>query len=392
MQIKTPEKFLSAIEKIKTAASENKFEVYAVGGFVRDIILGREPYDLDIMAQKINSSQDGKFDAINLSKLIAEKYGLSAPVVFEKFGTSKLIIDGEEVEFVMPRKEYYAEDSRNPDTELGSLEQDALRRDFTVNALFLRLGDDKVLDLTGLGFKDLKDKVLRVTDPENADIIFSQDPLRILRAVRQSLQLGFEIEPDTYKAMQNNALRISIVSPERVRDELNKILLEKKPSQAFKMLDDIGLLKEIPPQDFEVLDKVPADLVLRLAALNISREILNNLKYPKDMISAVCAAIDAAKASKNYSKSWTDADIRRFVKEYGDNFYFIPKELSERIEKLKAKNMLCPKEELISGQELIDYFKKPAGQWVGKAKAEISEMQIENPRITKAEALMRLVF
>jgi len=455
MNIKTPERFLSVIEKIKTAAGKNGFEVYAVGGFVRDILLNREPYDLDIMAQKNGSSHD-KFDGINLSKLIAAKYGLSQPVVFEKFGTSKLIIDGEEVEFVMPRKEYYDENSRNPDTELGSLEQDALRRDFTVNALFLRLSDFKVLDLTGRGFEDLKDKVLRVTDPANADIIFSQDPLRILRAVRQSLQLGFKIEPETYKAMKNNAARIAIVSPERIRDEFNKIQLEKKPSKAFKMLDDIGLLKEILPEidklknlaqpekyhsddvfehTLKVLDRTPPDLVLRVAALlhdtgkfaaykndngkisfhgheiksaEIAQDFLNRYKSPKDFSSLVIAVIKEHMRPKQYSPEWSDAAVRRFVKECGDNFDRIIEfskadyckddnqgeeklsALIKRIKELKEKKMLCPKGELVSGQELIDYFKKPAGQWVGQAKAKIAEMQIENPKITKEEALKRL--
>jgi tRNA nucleotidyltransferase/poly(A) polymerase len=195
-----------------------------------------------------NYEKNSCFAGIDFSKFLAKKYNLAAPVVFEKFGTSKLFIDSEEVEFVMPRKEYYDNNSRNPDTEIGSLEQDALRRDFTVNALFLEIKNFDILDLTKKGVEDIKNGIIRVTDEKNAEVIFSQDPLRILRAIRQSLQLGFKIEEKTYSAMRQNSERISIVSPERIRDEINKILIEEAPSKSFLMMDDIGILENILPE------------------------------------------------------------------------------------------------------------------------------------------------
>ena len=211
-KIQIPEKFIGIMDKISQTAQENSFETYAVGGFVRDIFLKRQPKDLDIMVED-KKNKNNATAGIRFSEILSAKYALGKPVTFERFGTSKLFIDGEEVEFVMPRKEYYTDNSRNPDTEIGSLEQDALRRDFTVNALFLRLSDMEVLDLTKKGLEDIKNKTIRVTDQANADIIFNQDPLRILRAVRQKLQLGFDIEYITFEAMKKASGRIHIVAP-----------------------------------------------------------------------------------------------------------------------------------------------------------------------------------
>ena len=150
--IKIPKNYQDIIRKLTQIAIDNNFVIYIVGGFVRDIILNREPNDLDIMVEGENAG-------IEFSKLVANKLNIHPPITFEKFATSKLLIDDKEIEFIMPRKEYYDKNSRNPKTERGTLEQDALRRDFTVNALFLRLNDYKLLDLTKKGIEDIKNKV-----------------------------------------------------------------------------------------------------------------------------------------------------------------------------------------------------------------------------------------
>jgi tRNA nucleotidyltransferase/poly(A) polymerase len=446
-----PERYISIISKIALSAKENDFEAYIVGGFVRDLFLDREPKDLDIMVCSKNEIADRQFSGINFSKILAKKYSLHDSVVFERFGTSKLFIDNEEVEFVMPRKEYYEFDSRNPDTALGSLEEDALRRDFTINALFLRLSDMTILDFTSKGIKDIKNKTIRVTDPKNAEIIFRQDPLRILRAVRQSLQLGFSIEAITYDAMKTSAKRIDIVSSERIRDELNKIIIEQTPSKAFLMMDDINLLQEILPEvarlknleqpakyhlddvfthTLKVLDRTRNDAALRMSALlhdigkfktykkignkisflghdsesaKESECILKRFKYPKDFIVRVSSVIKNHMYPKMYTNDWSDSAIRRFFKRCGNEFDLIMEiskadygkindenklvELNARIEDLKLKNMLCPKGEMFSGKELMEIFDKPAGKWIKIAKNKIEELQIENPKITKDRAI-----
>jgi tRNA nucleotidyltransferase/poly(A) polymerase len=446
-----PQRYVSIVNKIALTAKENDFDAYIVGGFVRDLFLDRQPKDLDIMICSKNELGDGQFAGINFSKILTKKYSLHDPIVFERFGTSKLLIDNEEVEFVMPRKEYYESGSRNPNTTLGSLEQDALRRDFTINALFLRLRDMTILDFTSNGIKDIKNKTVRVTDQKNAGLIFRQDPLRILRAVRQSLQLSFTIEPITYNAMKSCAKCIDIVSPERINDELNKILVEPNPSKAFLMMDDIVLLQEIFPEltrlknlqqpakyhvddvfihSLKVLDRTRNNIILRMAALlhdigkfktykkncdkisflghdtQSSKEtevILKRLKYPKDFIYRVCSIIQNHMYPKMYSNDWSDAAIRKFIKRCSNEFELIMEiskadygktndenklsKLNARIKDLKAKNMLYPKEEMFSGKELMEIFDRPAGKWIQVAKNKIEELQIENPDITKGNTI-----
>ena len=159
-----PQSYRSTIHKISVTAIENNFEAYIVGGFVRDLFINREPKDLDIMVCGGKTKNDKKLSGINFSKILANKYKLSKPILFEKFGTAKLSLDNKEIEFVMPRKEYYDVNSRNPHIKLAHLKQDALRRDFTINALFLRLRDMKILDFTHQGIKDIKNKTIRVTE------------------------------------------------------------------------------------------------------------------------------------------------------------------------------------------------------------------------------------
>ncbi|MDR3071298.1 MAG: CCA tRNA nucleotidyltransferase [Endomicrobium sp.] len=449
--IAIPKNHESIIYKISTTAKENNFEAYIVGGFVRDLLLDREPKDLDVMVCAKKDTLYEHLAGINFSKIVANKYKLLEPVVFEKFGTSKLFIDCQEVEFIMPRKEYYDSNSRNPETQPASLKQDALRRDFTINALFLRLDDMKILDLTSKGLIDLKNKIIRVTDPPNAEIIFRQDPLRILRAIRQSLQLGFSIENETYDAMKISVPRIKIISHERVRDEINKILVEINPSKAFMSMDEIDLLDEILPEitrlknleqpskyhiddvfahSLKVLDRTSNDVVLRMAALlhdigkysthektakgisfhkhdtegaKEAESILKRLKYSREFIKKTVTVIQNHMYPKMYSDNWTDSAVRRFVKKCGNELNLIMQlskadygrysythkltELNRRIEDLKSKNMLSPKSELISGEELMEIFNKPAGKWIQTTKNTIEEMLLENPILTKEEVI-----
>lgn len=446
-----PEKYTSIINKITLTAEKNNFEVYIVGGFVRDLFLHRQPTDLDIMVCYKDKIENGQFAGINFSKILAKEYNLHAPVIFERFGTSKLFIDNEEVEFVMPRKEYYKDNSRNPDTDIGSLEQDALRRDFTVNALFLSLSSKTILDFTSNGIKDIKNKILRVTDSNNSDVIFKEDPLRILRAVRQSLQLGFTIETGTYTAMKSAVKRINIVSPERIRNELNKIIIERTPSRAFFMMDDIGLLEIILPEfsklknlkqpiqyhiddvfthSLKVLDRTKNNLILRMAALlhdigkfetykkendkisfigheaesaKAAEAILKRLKYPKNFTAEVCSIIKNHMYPKMYTDKWSDSAVRKFVKRCSNQLDLITEiskadfgrindkskldALIARIKNLESRNMLYPKEKMFSGKELMKIFNKPGGPWIKTAKNKIEELQMKNPCITKNEII-----
>lgn len=231
----------SIFEYITKASEQLNIECYVIGGFVRDFILKRgNAKDIDVVA--VGSG-------IALAKKVADLLPFRAKVqVFKTYGTAMLKVDGLEVEFVGARKESYTADSRNPSVTSGSLQDDQNRRDFTINAMALSLNKDdfgRLLDPFH-GMDDLQSKILRT--PLDPDITYSDDPLRMLRAVRFSSQLGFQIEETSLKAIESNAARIKIITKERCVDELHKILLSEKPSVGFLTLEKTGLLELILPE------------------------------------------------------------------------------------------------------------------------------------------------
>jgi poly(A) polymerase len=225
---------------ISEAADEQQQECYVIGGFVRDIFLKRPSKDIDVVV--VGS---GIALAENVTKRLGRKAKLT---VFKNFGTAQVKLNDLEVEFVGARKESYQRDSRKPIVEDGTLEDDQNRRDFTINALALCLNKDRFGELVDPfgGMEDLKNFVIRT--PLNPDITFSDDPLRMMRGIRFSAQLGFFIETNTFDAITRNKERIEIISKERIADELNKIMLSRKPSVGFILLEKTGLLQLILPE------------------------------------------------------------------------------------------------------------------------------------------------
>jgi len=225
---------------IAEAAQQINVDAYVIGGFVRDIILDRPSKDIDVVA--IGSG-------IELAQSVAKRIGNDTKVnVFKNFGTAMLNYKGYEVEFVGARKESYDRGSRKPIVEDGTLEDDQNRRDFTINALAISLNTNtlgELLDPFG-GINDIENK--RLVTPLDPDITYSDDPLRMMRAIRFATQLNFTIDPHSLKSIQTNRERIRIVSKERVIDELNKIILSPTPSIGFKLLFDTGLLEIIFPE------------------------------------------------------------------------------------------------------------------------------------------------
>ncbi|MBT8286149.1 MAG: HD domain-containing protein [Flavobacteriaceae bacterium] len=226
---------------IAEAAAMLSVDCYVIGGFVRDLLLERGvPKDIDIVA--VGSG-------IALAKKVASlSPGKPEVTVFKNFGTAMLKIGDKEVEFVGARKESYNRDSRKPIVENGTLEDDQKRRDFTINALALSLNKANYGDLLDpfQGVEDLGKKLIKT--PLEPGVTYSDDPLRMLRAIRFSSQLGFKIESRSLKAIEENKSRINIISKERIVDELHKILLSEKPSVGFGMLLKTGLLDFILPE------------------------------------------------------------------------------------------------------------------------------------------------
>lgn len=241
-KLQLPEHPIFAV--VAEAAAELGADAYVIGGFVRDLVLKRPSKDIDVVCVG-----NGIALASMASQLLPNKPKVT---VFKNFGTAMLRAGEWEVEFVGARKESYREHSRKPEVEQGTLDDDLKRRDFTINALGISLNARNYGELIDEfdGLKDMKRKIIRT--PLEPGITFSDDPLRMMRAIRFAAQLGFDIHPDTFDAIADNKERIKIVSQERITDELNKIILSPTPSYGFKLLFVSGLLHLIFPKMVEL--------------------------------------------------------------------------------------------------------------------------------------------
>lgn len=223
---------------IGAIADENNIKAYAVGGFVRDIILTRKIDDIDIVCL-------GK--GIFLAEKVAKHLHVNNFAIYARFGTAMFKYNNLQIEFVGARKESYDKNSRKPIVEEGTFEDDQLRRDFTINTLAIALNKDNFGELINYlhGLEDLQNKIIKT--PIAPRKTFSDDPLRMLRAIRFATQLNFTIDINTFEAIKEQKDRIKIISQERIRDEINKILLSPRPSVGFKLLSETGLLALIMP-------------------------------------------------------------------------------------------------------------------------------------------------
>ncbi|MFT6982907.1 MAG: tRNA nucleotidyltransferase/poly(A) polymerase [Crocinitomicaceae bacterium] len=219
--------------------TEQNLEAYVIGGFVRDLILERPSKDIDIVVIG---------NGLDLAKACADKLRVKKVSVFERFGTAQFVYKDLEVEFVGARKESYRSDSRKPTVENGTLQDDQNRRDFSINALAISLHKDNFGDLIDPfgGMEDIENEIIRT--PLEPAKTYSDDPLRMMRAIRFATQLDFKIERKSLEAISENAHRLEIISQERIMDELNKIILSKTPSRGFKLLNSTKLLHQFFPE------------------------------------------------------------------------------------------------------------------------------------------------
>ncbi len=333
-----------AIEFLSNEVKSSPFKgkVFLAGGAPRDLILDLPIKDIDLVIEFENGG-------IAFAQWICRKLGIYSsanPVVFERFGTAKFNLRGIkykgedlsniDIECVMTRKEKYNGLDRKPDVSPGTLKDDAERRDFTVNSLMKDLTTGEILDLTGKGKDDIKNGVIRsAIDP---NIIFKEDPLRMLRAIRFTVKYNWTLPLYMIKAMKMNAHMLKNISFERIQDELNKMIVTNFPDKAIRLMEMTGILSYVMPEiqtlkgvtqnkyhssdayfhTLDVLKGVPANIPTRLAALfhdvgkydtksiidgethfyhheevgeGIAREVMTRLKYPNNIIDAVCTAV-----------------------------------------------------------------------------------------------------
>ena len=290
------------LEKIAFAARKLGMPTYVIGGFVRDKIIGRKTKDIDIVCLG---------DGIQLAEEVATMYKHKPVVaVFKNFGTAQLKVDEFEIEFVGARKESYRAESRNPDVEAGTLEDDQNRRDLTINALAISLNKDNYGALVDPfdGLSDIEQMILRT--PLAPDQTFIDDPLRMMRTIRFAAQLHYTILPETIVSITRNAERIDIISKERILDELNKIIACKKPSIGFELLYTTKLLHRIFPQMVDLAGAEYIDGRGHKDNFYHTLQVLDNICHDTDDLYLRWAAIlhDIAKpATKQFEPGhgWT---------------------------------------------------------------------------------------
>lgn len=247
MNIKTEKTNLTILRTVGECAAELGYKAYAVGGFVRDMVMGGMSADIDFVCVGSVERPETARPGIEVANLAANKLGVVKVEEFKNFGTAHFIYDGKEVEFVGARKESYDRGSRKPVIENGTLDDDLERRDFTINAIAycVNPGEYGFIDKFN-GKKDINDRIIRT--PLEPGITFSDDPLRMLRAIRFAVRFGFNIDHETYNGIKLNAHRLSIISAERITSELDKILMFPDPARGILILHDTGLLNMFLPE------------------------------------------------------------------------------------------------------------------------------------------------
>lgn len=360
-------------EKVRSSPFANN--VYLAGGAVRDMVMGQIPKDLDVVVT--NHGKDGGMEfATWLAKEMGNYKEGSNPVLFPTFGTAKVVLkgthngvvlDGFDVESVFARKEVYTPGSRKPEVFPGTIADDAYRRDFTTNSLMMDLTSGEILDITGRGRNDIADGLIKTTSP--ADEIFGQDALRMFRAIRFATKYNWTIDPETWDGIKKNLDNLSNTSMERVRDELNKILLTKNPTRGIRLLRDSGLLPHISKElqqavgmtqnvhhkhdvfdhTMEVLHATQPELIRRLIALfhdigkvatrsetptgvhfyghedagvGIVDKVMRDLKYPLEIIDAVKSGVAnhmRLKHGGDDAVKLSDKSLRKFKIDLGNN-------------------------------------------------------------------------
>ena len=340
---------------IQQSSDELNVDSYAIGGYVRDFFLERKSKDIDVVTL-------GK--SIDLANLLHQKLGEEAHLsVFKNFGTAQIKFHDLEIEFVGARKESYNHNSRNPIVEDGSLEDDQNRRDFTINAIAIGLSKNnfgKLLDPFN-GLNDLTNKTLKT--PLNPDITYSDDPLRMIRAIRFASQLNFQIDEPSFEAISKNKNRIKIISAERIADEINKIILSQKPSVGFKLLLNSGLLDLIFPE------------LVKLQGT----ETINGLSHKDNFYHTLEVLDNVAEKSNNLWLRWAAIlhDIakpatKRFEEGHGFTFHGHEDKGARMVPKIFANLKLPLNEKMKHVQKLVELHLRP----IVLAKTEVTDSAI----------------
>ena len=431
------------LKELSNLYAKNGFQIYLVGGAVRDGILDIETKDFDFTT---NASSEDSIKMLNKNKYKTTEIGRA-------FGTIETTVEDYSIHITTYREDKYNKGSRKPEIKTsGELETDLSRRDFTVNAIAYDINNNEIIDPYG-GLKDLSEGLIRT--PDTADISFSDDPLRMLRACRFVSTHGFTPNNELFKAISKNVERIEIVSTERIRDEFTKLLTGKDPSLGLKAFVESGLSELIMPELNElkievdpkhhhkdvyehtmvVLDRVSPTLVSRMSALlhdigkpktkgiengkvhfrhhevvgaKMSKKILKRLKYDNETIKKVSLLVENHLRPHTFKMGWTDSAVRRYIIDAGGlleelndlvradittknkaKYEEINKyldEMEERIKEVAEKEELSKLRPPLSGDEIMEIFDLEPGPSVGIIMKALYEQRINDGEVSKEEA------
>ena len=431
------------LKELSNLYAKNGFQIYLVGGAVRDGILDIETKDFDFTT---NASSEDSIKMLNKNKYKTTEIGRA-------FGTIETTVEDYSIHITTYREDKYNKDSRKPEIKTSrELETDLSRRDFTVNAIAYDINNNEIIDPYG-GLKDLSEGLIRT--PDTADISFSDDPLRMLRACRFVSTHGFTPNNELFKAISKNVERIEIVSTERIRDEFTKLLTGKDPSLGLKAFVESGLSELIMPELNElkievdpkhhhkdvyehtmvVLDRVSPTLVSRMSALlhdigkpktkgiengkvhfrhhevvgaKMSKKILKRLKYDNETIKKVSLLVENHLRPHTFKMGWTDSAVRRYIIDAGGlleelndlvradittknkaKYEEINKyldEMEERIKEVAEKEELSKLRPSLSGDEIMEIFDLEPGPSVGIIMKALYEQRINDGEVSKEEA------
>jgi len=437
--------------KIRSAIKGTEFEgkVYIAGGYVRSLVMHKTPNDIDIVVEL----PDG---GIKLANYLFNYFqgsittNVTHPVIFARFGTAQMVIDDEDIEFVMSRRESYIPGSRKPiEVMFGTIAEDAARRDFTINTLLLNISTQQIIDPLGTALDDISLGLIKLSNrPEE---IFGEDPLRMLRAIRFACSLGFNIDPFTWHAIERSASTLVNISSERIRDELVKIVMSDDPKRGIDMLITSGLSKIFLPEMIllqgleqgrhhrhdayehttHVLSYVRPDPLLRMAALlhdiakpntisieegqvhfyahakesaTMAHDIMMRLKFSYSE-AASAAAIIREHMSIMGTKGYTPKLVRRLYRELGDEIFYKLIELREADGKDHIDLQVSSFREFadsvladdraqkvaikppVDGFDIMTAFSIQPGVKVGELLKRAMDLYLETPTLTKADIL-----
>ncbi len=396
------EKIKKIVKRISNKIRDSKFEnsTYLVGGYVRDLLLGKISADLDFVVNLPNGG-------VELAIFLWKNKLCSKPIIYKSFGTAMVEINKIKIEFVMTRKECYRDKNRNPEVAFGSLIEDAYRRDFTINSIYLNISSNKIQDLTNKGRLDLEKGVIRATS--NPSLIFKEDPLRILRGIKFAGRLNFQIEENTYKAMIENVDSLQFIYAERIKEEFLKMLIDDGTCYSLQLCFETSAIKYIFPKLTHLnkdllntdrkIESLPSELVSRYVYLFMNypdleevKENLIYLKVHKKQIKEILAIINIIAYIQTEHEKYNEFvyDYQNYLVKSMDICHLLGTNISNESKIVETLGLFSNRIYPLNGRKIMEYLDLKEGKLIGEYSKKAMKIWIENPNLKEEELINEL--